>query len=95
MTAFPSPIPGGIMLVMNASDYYTTKEAAAVLGVDSSTLRRAAIAGELTGALKLGRDWFIPRALIDGGSYVPRPKGWPKRKGGATERGVTKEEGGE
>lgn len=54
-------------LVMDNSQdtpYLTLQELSEATGIRCGTLQRRAIRGILPGAIKLGRDWFYPRALV-------------------------------
>lgn len=45
--------------------YYTTKEAAEKLGYAmSTTIKRFCADGRITGAIKVGKTWFIPEAWV-------------------------------
>jgi len=67
---------------MNVIDYITTPGAAAMLGESGTTgganIRTLAREGKIPGAIKIGRDWLIPRA-------------WAEKK--AEEKAKTEEEG--
>jgi len=43
----------------------TSKEAAAALGLRARSVRRLAVTGRLPGAVRAGRDWFIPRDAVN------------------------------
>jgi len=45
-------------------DGYTTQQAAEALGVSDSRIRQLLGDGKLPGAVKVGRDWWIPNAAI-------------------------------
>lgn len=47
------------------SPYVTLIELSRLTGIRCGTLQRRAIRGILPGAIKLGRDWFYPRALVE------------------------------
>ena len=47
-----------------AADYVSTAEAAEDLGVSRDTVKRLCRAGEIQGALKVGRSWIIPTPVI-------------------------------
>lgn len=66
------------MHTKQTTDYITTKEAAALLNVDESQVRRYCIEGKLP-CRKHGRDWLILRA--DTECFVPPPRGRPKKTG--------------
>ena len=44
-------------------EYTTIREAAAELGLEESWVRRLCIAGRIVGAVKVGRDWMIPKPV--------------------------------
>jgi excisionase family DNA binding protein len=46
------------------TDYQTTAEAAARLGVTPGYLRQLLVAGRIPGAVKRGRDWLIPAGFV-------------------------------
>lgn len=55
-------------------DIVTTKEAADILGYSRMSVRNLCAWGKLPGAVKMGRDWVIPRATVEG--YVKGPQGF-------------------
>ena len=71
-------------------DFMTSKEAAEYLKRSDSLMRKLCKSGKLTGAVKAGNTWLIPKASIMG--YIPGPKGfaalWSRlqsEKGGGTD----------
>jgi hypothetical protein len=61
------------------SEYLTTAAVAKVRGGSMRTLRQMCQKGKIPGAVKIGRDWFIPKASLE---HVPplRPPGRPPRQ---------------
>jgi predicted site-specific integrase-resolvase len=54
----------------------TTTQIAAAVGVDRTTIQHHCREGHLPGAVKAGRDWFIPQTFADPAVYratVGRP----------------------
>ena len=47
------------------SPYYTVKETARKLKKHPDTIRSWCENGELEGARKIGRDWYIPKTSVD------------------------------
>ena len=60
-------------------EYLTTPQAAAKLGLTTGRVRQLAIAGELPGAKRFGRDWMIPKEAVE--KSLPRPKPGPTPQG--------------
>jgi excisionase family DNA binding protein len=55
----------------------TAKEAAEVIGVSGSTIRRYVMLGKLTGLMRAGA-WFFKPEMVNGFKRTPRGK--PKKK---------------
>lgn len=49
----------------NIEDLMTTREAAEFLGIQPATVRQHIANGNLPGAFKKGRDWFIPAIEVE------------------------------
>ncbi len=58
-------------------DAITLAQAAELLGIDVSRLRRLAARGVLR-ARKIGRDWVTTRRDVDEFAAIERPPGWPR-----------------
>lgn len=56
------------------NDFMTSKEAAEYLKRSDSLMRKLCKSGKLTGAVKAGNTWLIPKSSIIG--YTPGPKGF-------------------
>lgn len=57
----------------------TTKQAAALIGIDETNVRRHCRTGQLK-ATKFGRAWMIPREEIERFAKVPRRRGRKKKE---------------
>jgi hypothetical protein len=58
--------------------FFSVPEAAVELGMGESTLRRLCVAGEVKGAVKLGRDWIVPSTALN--RLTPRKAGRPSKR---------------
>jgi excisionase family DNA binding protein len=63
---------------MKIQGYYTTEEAASILGVTAGRIRQLSTDGTFTGVQKVGNTNLIPVYEVD--HYRPAPAGWPKDK---------------
>jgi hypothetical protein len=63
------------------TDFLTTAEAAAELGIGLTRTLVLLRAGKFVGAQKIGRDWIIPRASLAHVTVYGKPgRPWPKKK---------------
>ena len=62
---------------MDIEKYVSVLEAMAIMGRDPAHIARLCRQGKLEGAIKIGRDWRIPRATAE--NYTPGPKGFAAR----------------
>ena len=60
--------------VIRLEDHVTAREAAYILGYHPASVKNLCRWGKLPGAVKVGRDWLIPRAAVE--SYRPGPQGF-------------------
>jgi hypothetical protein len=58
-------------------DLLTLVQVSAIVGIDTSRLRRLAAQGVLR-ARKLGKTWITTRRDVETFSRLPRPAGWQK-----------------
>ena len=58
---------------MELEEFITATQAAEVTGYHPSQIRRLCQAGDLIGAVKVGKHWMIPRASVE--RYAPGPRG--------------------
>lgn len=62
------------------TDFLTTAEAAAELGIGLTRTLVLLRAGKFAGAQKIGRDWIIPRASLAHVTVYGKPgRPWPKK----------------
>ena len=64
------------------SDYLSTPQVAAAVGVHRDNIRRHCVAGHLPGACRVGRNWLVPARYADPTTYraaVGRPGRRAKR----------------
>lgn len=61
---------------MDLTDYLTTAQAAALTGAAVPTWTNRARAGRIPGAVRVGRDWLLPREAVL--AFVPAPTGKPR-----------------
>ena len=62
---------------MNLDNYFSILEASEAGGLSPSRLAFLCRQGKLEGAVKVGRDWRIPKSAVL--NYVPGPKGPPRK----------------
>ena len=65
------------MVMIEAGDYLSMEEAMAATGYRRSTITQLCREGKVAGAVKIGRQWIIPRAGLM--AYVPGPQGFAAR----------------
>lgn len=63
---------------MSRTRYFTTAEAAEVLGLTQSRVVKLCQAERL--GRKIGRNWAISQAQLDKFAAIPRKAGWPAGK---------------
>ncbi|MBQ9526889.1 MAG: helix-turn-helix domain-containing protein [Fretibacterium sp.] len=63
---------------MELNDYVSIIEAMDIMHKDPTHIARLCRQGKLEGAVKVGRDWRIPRTAAE--NYVPGPRGFATRK---------------
>jgi excisionase family DNA binding protein len=62
----------------NKSELLSTSDAAAELGVTRGRVLALLAADRIKGAVKIGRDWVIPRAALDAVRDRKPGRPWPK-----------------